>query len=434
MIASRTRTIFFLSIFTIASVNLPTQTQADTVCPRPREGYRMDPVLGLPQHGCIQIKIDDECKLSEGSRILFRLPSLESRKIEHSLSQDQMEKIPVGEQIEEGKSVVEQVVFTSHGQPSRTITTPAPLSGIAVGIKTKKGKNGYCGYVTSIAIEKTTVTTYIPKECKEGSCQYKSINLHEIQHYQDSQKRLEEFNKEIQEKSSEALNRQFTMDDENQLRQFFESRVKIIVQASRANFIRNLKNDFLKFDTSQQYTSNNQRFTPDKQKCESKQTCDAMQQEFKNFQLIRDAYANKTLLEKAKKEKWNAERYEKEVRKVIDRKVNPTGIAGNSSGSSQPVSKSEQIVPMYMGEDCNIVYNWKNEDDYVKNGLPGALFKIAQAHEKFHSSNCFKRSPSVRQSYFNDPSKISEEEVGAYNVQLLMLEQWLLENCCNCAT
>ena len=149
---------------------------------------------------------------------------------------------------------------------------------------------------------------------------------------------------------------------------------------------------------------------PDKQ---NKNPCDIVKQDLAEVKKIRDAFKDEKLLERAKKEDWDAARYVKEVYQ-------------NVFGSSAKTNESP------MGTDpttCKIKINW-DKKKYKEKGFPEICYDADLVHEKVHESNCKKKSnPLEYDADMSFPEKLSKEEVSAYNAKIKYLEDWTKKNC-----
>lgn len=145
----------------------------------------------------------------------------------------------------------------------------------------------------------------------------------------------------------------------------------------------------------------------------AKTPCDIIKQDLSEAKKLRDAFKDPTLLERAKKEDWDAQRYTQEVNKKV---FGPSAKTPESPMWTDPTT-------------CQIKIYW-DKKKYKDKGFPETCYEADLAHEKVHESNCKKKgNPLEYNADMSFPEKLSREEVSAYEVKIKYLETWLKTNC-----
>ncbi len=145
----------------------------------------------------------------------------------------------------------------------------------------------------------------------------------------------------------------------------------------------------------------------------AKTPCDIIKQDLSEAKKLRDAFKDPTLLERAKKEDWDAQRYTQEVNKKV---LGPSGKTAESPMWTDPTT-------------CQIKIYW-DKKKYKDKGFPEVSYEADLAHEKVHETNCKKRgNPLEYDADMSFPAKLSQEEVSAYEAKIKYLETWLKTNC-----
>jgi hypothetical protein len=128
---------------------------------------------------------------------------------------------------------------------------------------------------------------------------------------------------------------------------------------------------------------------------------------------IREAYIDKSLLEKAKSSGWTGAEFDAAVKEKLFGKP-----AAGDKGQNY-------ISPM--GTDpmnCRIKENW-DAARYRKEGLPEVIYEADRAHELAHQQSC-KALPSMEyNAAMSFPEKLSADEEKAYTAKIKVLEAWL---------
>jgi hypothetical protein len=153
-----------------------------------------------------------------------------------------------------------------------------------------------------------------------------------------------------------------------------------------------------------------QRFSFDAKRLSARRRVEA---DIKEAIKLRNAYADKSLLNEAMQKDWSATEYQKRIVKKV---------FGKRTGS---------MVPMYVDPQtgsCQIRKNWKITD-YHRHGFPDVCYQADLEHEKVHQASCqAKRDPSVYAAEMSFPAELSAEEIKAYNKKIAVLRQWLQKN------
>lgn len=85
--------------------------------------------------------------------------------------------------------------------------------------------------------------------------------------------------------------------------------------------------------------------------------------------------------------------------------------------------------PMGVNPDtCEIELNWTLAD-YRRRGLPEISYQADLAHEEFHANNCRRSGPQRYAANMSFPQKRAQEEIGAYNRKIEVLQRWIQEHC-----
>jgi hypothetical protein len=139
---------------------------------------------------------------------------------------------------------------------------------------------------------------------------------------------------------------------------------------------------------------------------------------------IRDAFADKALLEEALRNNWSTAQYQEKVAEKVFGTV--TTSSPQSQVSNQSVPTPPSVSPM--GTDpftCKINENWHVHDYFIR-GLPEEVYQADRAHEEEHRKNCLASNQRYAAN-MSFPAKLSAEEIKAYTVKIEFLEKKLRE-------
>ncbi|HVE84809.1 MAG TPA: hypothetical protein VND93_18260 [Myxococcales bacterium] len=158
--------------------------------------------------------------------------------------------------------------------------------------------------------------------------------------------------------------------------------------------------------------------------------CAAVRQVRDEQQLVRNIFADQELLQRARAERWSADRYYGAVNKKIDELGQlpgygavPQRVIDANPGLQPPPPMGTTPPP-----GCKIVVNWPREA-FQRAGLPDVIYEALYNHEQTHAVQCEGWKSASRPSDRNLPDTISREELEAYDREIALLNDWLRRNC-----
>ena len=144
--------------------------------------------------------------------------------------------------------------------------------------------------------------------------------------------------------------------------------------------------------------------------------CQTTRNSLEEAKSMRNAFANPTLLEQARKKHWDGKEYNEAVKQQV---FGPGATEGH---------EYEKPMGVNANKNCNIEEKWTREV-YRNKGLGDVGYEADRVHEAVHSAHCKAVGHEVFAAVQSFPAKLSKEETEAYDAKIHYLEDWISKNC-----
>lgn len=153
---------------------------------------------------------------------------------------------------------------------------------------------------------------------------------------------------------------------------------------------------------------------------EKRPKCEKVRRELEGLKRNQQAFANSDLREKARRSGWDGYEYNEAVKDFIkgQRGMGPNDDLEIGAGTN--------------AQNCKVTISPNDRQEWIKNGLPGAIYDAYKAHENVHKDTCedYNQRPGTSyEDFMSNPDNYGDNEVKAYQASIDKLQNWLDREC-----
>lgn len=150
-----------------------------------------------------------------------------------------------------------------------------------------------------------------------------------------------------------------------------------------------------------------------------KDACALAQKDLDEARKYRNAFADQSILDRARENNWDSSQYDQAVK---------DSIFGHSDAPAQEGTDYQVPMATDPNNHCTIKENWSRQR-YRDEGYSDVNYEADRAHEQVHQDHCRREGGGKYNADMSFPNKLSADEVAAYDAKIKYLEKWIAENC-----